>query len=85
MQVAVVKFRDPTTFDYWATKKEVDKTACKVCVAVGILVEENDTTTKVALLCSGDKGSFFHWVAIPTHCVLSCDVIKEIDWEVPIA
>lgn len=82
MEVVVVKFRDPTTFGYWATTDEVDKLQCRVCFAVGILVEENDSVTKVALLYSEDKGSCSNWVSIPTPCVLSCDVIKTIDWEV---
>lgn len=83
MQLVIVKFRDPTTFNQWAYKDEVDKSKCKVCLAFGILVEENEDITKVALLCSGDKGAFSNWVNIPTGCVLTCDVIKEVDWEAP--
>ena len=82
MQLVVVKFLDSTTFDHWAAKEDVDKSKCKVCFAVGLLVEENDNITKVALLCSLDKESFSNWVDIPTPCVLSCEVLKEIDWEV---
>ena len=85
MQAVVVKFRDPTTFGYWATTDEVGRAKCRVCLAVGILVEENDDITKVALLYSEDKGSSSNWVVIPTPCILSRDVIKEIDWEVPSA
>ena len=83
MQLVVVKFRYSTTFDHWATMEDIDKSKCKVCFAVGILVKENEEITKVALLYSEDKGAASNWVDIPTPCVLSCEVVKEIDWEVP--
>ena len=82
MQLVVVKFRDPTTFDYWATVEETDKSKCNICFAVGLLLEENDDIVKVALLCSEDRHTFRGWVNIPGSSVLSCDVIKEVDWEV---
>lgn len=83
MQLVVVKFRDPTTFDYWAPMDEVDKVKCKICYAAGFLIETNDDVTKVALLCSQDKEDIRSWVVVPTGCVLTCDVIQTIDWEVP--
>ena len=82
MQIAVVKFQDPTTFNHWATIDEVDKSKCDVCYACGFLIEENDNVTKVALMSSEDKKTGYGWVVIPTSCVLSCEVIKEVDWEV---
>ena len=85
MQIVIIKFRDSTTFDHWVRKDDVDKSKCSVCLAFGLLFEENDDVTKVALLCSEDKESFSNWIAIPTPCVLSCDVVKEVDWEVPSA
>mgnify|MGYP001616636977 CR=1 FL=1 len=83
MQVVVVKFKDPTTFGHWETKEELDKSKCKVCFACGFLLEENTTTTKVALLCAEDLNSFSDWIDIPAGCILSCEVIKEVDWERP--
>ena len=83
MQVVMVKFRDPTTFDYWATMDEIDKSEPRVCYACGFLIEENDDVTKVALLLSEDREIGRDWITIPTSCILSCEVIKEVDWEVP--
>ncbi len=85
MQLVVVKFEDSTTFDHWVSIEEVDESKCKVCIAVGVLVEENAKVTKVALLYSEDKKAVSNWIAIPTACILSCDIIKEIDWEVSVA
>jgi len=82
MQVVVIKARDITYNVSWATLEEVDESKCKVLVVVGLLVEENEEVTKVALMCSDDKNDFNVWVNIPTSCVITCDVIKEIDWEV---
>ncbi len=83
MKLVVVKFRDSTTFDHWAHKDEVDKSKCKVAIAIGLLWEETEEITKVVLLCSENKEHLSNWVVIPTPCVITCDVIKEIDWEVP--
>ena len=81
MKLVVVKFQDPTTFHQWTEMDEIDKSKCKICYAGGFLVEENDDITKVALLYAEDKGSASNWIAIPTACVLACEVIKEVDWE----
>lgn len=83
MQVVVVKFRDATIFHDWSSRACVDESKCKVCLAIGMLFEENENTTKVALLCSEDAQTFSNWIAIPTSCIITCDVIKEIDWEKP--
>ena len=77
MQVALVRFQDPTTHDNWASMDDIDKSAPKVCFACGFLIEENDAVVKVCLLLGQEIGS--NWVVIPAGCVLSVEVIKEID------
>ena len=80
MQVALVKFHDPTTHDHWASMDDIDKSAPKVCFACGFLIEENDVVVKVCLLLGQEIGS--NWIVIPAKCVLFIEVIKEIDLDV---
>ena len=77
MQVALVKFQDPTTHDNWSLMDDIDKSAPKMCFACGFLIEENDAVVKVCLLLGQEIGS--NWIVIPAGCVLSVEVIKEID------
>ena len=77
MQVTLVRFQDPTTHDHWASMDDIDKAAPKVCFACGFLIEENDAVVKVCLLLGQEIGS--NWIVIPAGCVLSVEVIKEID------
>ncbi len=83
MQVVVVKFQDPTTFNQWKLLDSLDTAPCKICYACGFLLEENKEYTKVALLCSEDAQGVSDWIVIPTGCVMSCEVIKEVDWKKP--
>jgi len=53
-----------------------------MCFACGFMIEENDAVVKVCLLL-GQKGEIgSNWVVIPEGCVLSVEVIKEIDLDV---
>ena len=79
MQVALVKFQDPTTHDHWASMDDIDKAAPKMCFACGFLIEENDAVVKVCLLLGQEKEIGSNWIVIPAGCVLSVEVIKEID------
>ena len=78
MQIVIVRFTDSTTFGHWASVEEVERRKPKICVAAGVLVEENEELIKIALLCSMDGGEYANWVVIPTPWVISCDVIKEV-------
>ena len=82
MQVALVKFQDPTTHDNWASMDDIDKSALKVCFACGFLIEESDEAVKVCLLLGQEKEIGSNWIVIPAKCVLFIEVIKEIDLDV---
>ena len=82
MQVALVKFQDPTTHDHWASMDDIDKSAPKVCFACGFLIEESDEAVKVYLLLGQEKEIGSNWIVIPAKCVLFIEVIKEIDLDV---
>lgn len=80
MKIVIVKFLDPTTHSQWASLEAIDETEPHVCYAHGRLMQEDDKVVKVSLLTGGDKQSGADWVDIPAGCVLSVDVIKEVDW-----
>ncbi len=80
MQIALVKWKDSTTFGHWAGKDDVDESRCRICYAAGFLVTENDEQVTVALLTSEDKGDFSNWVNIPIENVMEIARIKEVDW-----
>ena len=82
MQVALVRFQDPTTHDNWASMDDIDKSAPKVCFACGFLIEESDEAVKVCLLLGQEKEIGSNWIVIPAKCVLFIEVIKEIDLDV---
>ena len=82
MQVALVKFQDPTTHDHWASMDDIDKSAPKVCFACGFLIEESEEAVKVCLLLGQEKEIGSNWIVIPARCVLFIEVIKEIDLDV---
>ena len=81
MQLVVVKFLDPTTHNRWAGQDEIDETQCRVCYAHGVLLKENDKIVKVSLLSSEDKQTGSDWIDIPAGCILSLEIIKEVDWD----
>ena len=82
MQVALVKFQDPTTHDNWASMDDIDKSSLKVCFACGFLIEDSDAVVKVCLLLGQEGETGSGWIVIPAGCVLSVEVIKEIDLDV---
>jgi len=82
MQLVVVKFLDPTTHNHWATLDDIDTSTCRVCYAHGALLAENDNIVKVSLLSSDTKQAGSDWIDIPAGCVISIDIIKEVDWGV---
>jgi len=83
MQLAVVKWKDATNFNNWATAEEVEKSEFKIVYSAGFLVTDIENKTTVALLVSEDKKNFSNWVNIPTGNVMECAIIKDVDWEVP--
>ena len=82
MQVALVKFQDPTTHDNWSLMDDIDKSSLKVCFACGFLIEDSDAVVKVCLLLGQEKEIGSNWIVIPAKCVLFIEVIKEIDLDV---
>jgi hypothetical protein len=81
MQLVVVKFLDPATFNHWSTWDTVEESQPRLCVASGLLLGETKEVVKVGLLASGDKKTVSDWIAIPIGCVLTVDYVREIDWE----
>ncbi len=81
MQTVLVKFKDPTTFGYWAHKDTVDQSRSRVCYASGLLITENEEQVTVALLSSEDKEDFSNWINIPIENVIELAKIKEVDWD----
>ncbi len=82
MKLVVVKWEDAVSESNWSSEDTVLKSTLKAVYTAGFLVRKDKKVISIALLMSDDKEDFSNWVNIPTSCVLSVDVIKEIDWEV---
>ena len=83
MQLVVVKFVDPTFYDFWASMDEVAEAKCNFCFAAGWLIEDNEEWVKVACIVGGDKTNIRSWCVVPKEAVRELSVIKEVDWRVP--
>ena len=81
MRIVLVKFQDPTTHSSWETIDELDKSAPRTGLACGFLMEETDKIVKVCLLLGQDREIASNWIDIPAGCVVSIDVLKEVDWD----
>ena len=81
MKIVLVKYQDPTTYSSWMPTELVSHTKPKLGFVCGYLFEENEDTIKVALMCSEDRDTWAEHIVIPQGCVVSVDVIKEVDWD----
>lgn len=80
MKLVVVKFADPIVISHWTTLEDAEKIKPRTCYAHGRLLTENKEVVRVSLLSSEDNQDASSWITIPAGCVISVDIIKEIDW-----
>jgi hypothetical protein len=70
MQLQQISFVDSTTFDYWMPKADLPTKRCKVAVARGEVVFEDDEQVTLGILSDKDGECCSTIVAIPKVSII---------------
>jgi len=81
MQVVVVGWRDPTTFNHWQVEEDAVEQTAGLIVSAGFLLKKGRKYLMVLLNKGVSNGAVSDYVTIPRGCVEFITVLGKVNVE----